>query len=395
MLNQIANALLPLIDTAKTKAESLSLIKSMQAGQQLPARVISMPSANLVKLMMLGTEITAQTNVQLKPGQQLQLQVVKQGPTPQLQIQNPLGNKAVPDQFIVLKDALPRQLLPKEVQQSLRTILNGPQTNTYQASTLRPASAQSTEIMAARQVAQVINAKAVPVQNLTAPAVKQALNQSGLMMEATLAKGVVPRNDNKADMLMLLAQWMPGLKSKLNLKQRVAEVTTQGANEGQMRLPAASLLERLTRLLEGSISRVQTHQAASLPAEEAGGRQVWQFELPLRLPEQLDHPLLQIERDGQNDNDEGGAGWSVNLAFDFDTLGPVQCRIRLEGEVVSVNFWSEREETTRLFQEKMPLLEAALHHSGLDTGRLMAAKGIAEKNFMSMELSHSLLDERA
>lgn len=380
MITQIPSALQPLLESLK--AEQPTLLKLLKVGQILPARVLSTPTPNTAKLLMLGNQVSAETNVQLKPGQHLQLHVVKTGDTPQLQIQQAVSQKTVTEQFVVLKDALPKQQLPKEVQTVLRAIVTSP---------------IKTEASNAKLFTQIIENKAVPVQRLTAPAVKQSLNQSGIFLEANMARGVVPTTDTKAEMLRLLTLWVPGLKEKLVLKQkpdgRVGNSEIQAGTQ-QPRLQAMSLLERLTRLLEGSIARVQTHQATSLPSED-GNRQVWQFEIPIKLPDTVEQPLIQIEREERHKDGEMQKNWSVNLSFDFDTLGPVQSRILLEGEAVSATFWSENEATTRLIQQKLPLLEAALRHAGLEVGHVVSARGRPQDDFMRVDLEHALLDERA
>lgn len=375
MLNNIPATIQPLLDA--TRAQTQSLLKLMQLGQTVPAKVINMTSPDIAKLLMSGKEITAQTNVQLKPGQQLLLQVIKTGAKPQLQIQQPTTQ--VSDQFVLIKNALPKQLLPQEVQQSLKSILSSP---------------LKTEANAAKLFSQIIENKAIPAQKIDSPAIKQALNTSGLLLEAQLAKGIIPSVDNKADMLRLLSLWMPAIKETIAVKQRAAPNDPSNVNNAENKLPAASLLERLTRLLEGSITRVQTHQASSLPNEE-GGRQIWQFEIPIKVSDAVEHPLVQIERDDSKQDGEGNSGWSVNLSFNFETLGPVQSRIGLEGEAISVTFWSEIPSTRHLIQEKLPLLEAALRHVGLKIGNMASAPGKPQEDFMTLNVDHALLDERA
>lgn len=378
VINNLSNLLQPLIQAAK--ADMPSLIDQLKVGQMVPARVISMPSPQIAKLLMLGNEVTAQTNIEFKPGQQLQLQVVKEGPQPQLQIQQAVNSKQVSEQFIVLKDALPKQQLPQEVQQSLKQILNSP---------------VKTEVATAKLLSQIIENKAIPAQQISPSAVKASLQQSGLFLEAQLAQGHIPKIDTKADMLRLLMLWVPRLKEKISVKQR-PEQNTQAANsdaQAAARLTTSSLLDRLVRLLEGSIARVQTHQAASLPSED-GNRQVWQFEIPIRLQDDIDQPLLQIEREERHKEGQHQATWTISLAFNFDNIGPVNSRILLEGEAVSATFWSENQDTTKLIQEKIPLLEAALRNAGLEVGRVVSAQGRPQDGFMSMNLEHSLLDER-
>ena len=67
--------------------------------------------------------------------------------------------------------------------------------------------------------------------------------------------------------------------------------------------------------------------------------------------------------------------WAVNLAFQFDTIGTLQCRIALAGEHVSATFWCERSATHERMEKRLPVLRQAFEAQGLQVIRLAGVLG--------------------
>ena len=101
------------------------------------------------------------------------------------------------------------------------------------------------------------------------------------------------------------------------------------------------------------------------------------------------------ERDADSGGRGGGSGWSVNLAFQFDTIGTLQCRIGLSDERVATTFWCETPATHARVEERLPVLRQALEAQGLEVVHLTGMVGESGVPLIHIPMPDSLLDERA
>ncbi len=98
-------------------------------------------------------------------------------------------------------------------------------------------------------------------------------------------------------------------------------------------------LESLLKLAAAAVSRLQTHQLGSLAQSDVlpDGTVVntWQLEIPLRHQHQMvpiQVRIQQEEKDSQASEREQQTRdmlWRVDLAFDLDSLGPLQVQATL------------------------------------------------------------------
>jgi hypothetical protein len=154
-------------------------------------------------------------------------------------------------------------------------------------------------------------------------------------------------------------------------------------------------LQELSRHVEGALARMQYHQLASLPPEDAN-RQVWQLELPVKIEQHIESVKLRIEKDQHHGEDgEQQASWRVNLAFDLEPLGPLQVRIGLQGDTVSSVFWARREHTAALIAARLEELRQGLRRVGLNVGELAARQGRLPEPDVAVAADQAVLDERA
>ncbi len=248
----------------------------------------------------------------------------------------------------------------------------------------------------------------------TARGVAQALLGSGVFLEARLlAAGTPgPAPDLKADLLRLVAQLTPALPSSTSFNAIIAANTlaqsmpsfvrsalgTLGqvsakASPGGFPLPERLLqslegggsLEQLLRLAAAAVSRLQSHQLASL--EQSGrtddGRQLttWQLEIPMRNLQDIVPLQVKLQREEapepdpqpQNKREEHEprqALWRVDLAFDLEPLGPLQVQAQLIQGRLSSQLWAERPYTASLIESHLGSLRERLLASGLDVGDL-------------------------
>lgn len=364
---KISVPLQPLIDAARV--DSLALLKQIRPGQQLQARVVTPTNGGVAKLLVGTTELLAKTRVSLVQGETLSLKVEKGLPKPELKIQYETVQQ--PARRLLLH-ALSRQLAPSDVQQSLRQL--------PAQLLLRNPTAQ--------QVVRVLLPEAPPPQQVNEQTVRQAMQHSGLFFERNLANELVLPQDRKLQLLQLLRLFTPQPGGPVGGQNQPP------TEAGEPRTsPAEQLLNRLMRLVEGSLSRIQSHQASSLGNDEPN-RQIWQFEMPVQLPDRQDHLHLRVEREHREASEAGTTGqtWKVDIDFDFDNLGAIFSRISLNEGKISAAFWSQRETTASVIEHAIPRLETALLKAGLEVVAISSLSGPPPRPPSPTE---NLLDEHA
>lgn len=246
----------------------------------------------------------------------------------------------------------------------------------------------------------------------TAKGLAQALEGSGVLLEAKLLQGqtaALPQ-DLKANLLRLIAQLLPqlpggaatlaGLQGAMGqalpalARQMLGGLSPAGAARQQalgFPLPSRLLqnldgeadLETLLKLAAAAVSRLQTHQLSSLAQTQvdANGNLLttWQLELPMRHQQEL-IPLqikLQREDSGKADKPEHKETlWRVELAFDLDHLGPLQVRAQLLRGSLSSQLWAERADTANLIGAELGNLRERLQAAGLEVGELACSQGL-------------------
>ncbi len=371
---KIPATLQPLLDTGHR--ELPSLLKQLQVGQILPAKVLAELKPGLLRLQLAATELLARSEVRLAAGTDLRLEVIKGQPLPELRI---LREPTSPDlREQAARFAIARQLPATEVRQALTALK------------ARPLPGPLTE--AVRQLGTVLQEAGIRPTQLTAEQLRQAVNLSGLFHEARLAAGLpIEPADTKTRLLQLLAM----LKGNAAVEQRPA--TPPPAGDPTTRTPGSagdSLLNRLIRLVEGSVARIQLQQTAALAIDDSQ-RQAWQIDLPIHLPDDTDDLMLRIEREASRGDTGGEAAWAVKLAFTFDSIGTLQCRIALAGERVATTFWCEQADTSRRLEQRLPSLRDALEAQGLEVVHLAGTLGVPPAPLMPVPMPDQLLDEHA
>jgi len=371
---KISATLQPLLDAARH--DTSSLLKQLQVGQTLPARVLAELQPGLVRLQLATVELLARSQVRLPAGTELRLEVVKGQPLPELRIlSDPTPQD--PRQQIV-RSALARELPARDVRQT--------------AMELRALAQTPKQTDALRQFAAILQDAGVRPHQLSPERLQRAVTLSGLFHEARLAAGApVEPGDTKTRLLQLLS-----VLGEASAPGRRPVPHAPGAETGaQTQRPGEdSLLGRLIRLVEGSVARIQLQQSAALPSDEPQ-RQAWQLDLPIHLPDGTDDVTLRIEREARRDAADAAPEWSVNLAFQFDTIGNLQCRITLAGDRVATTFWCEQPLTQARVERRLPNLKDALEAQGLEVVHLAGIVGDPPQPLMRVPVPQNLLDERA
>lgn len=372
---KIPATLQPLLDL--TRRDVPSLLKQLQVGQTLPAKVLAEVQPGLLRLQIATVQLLARSQVMLQPGTALRLEVVKGHPLPELRILR--EPTPLEQQQQAVRSALARQLPP----QAVRTA----------TTELRGLAQDGRQTEAVRQFASTLQDAGLKLNQLTPAQLQRAVALSGLFHEARLAAGgsAPPPTDLKTQLLQLLTLLGAGARPGQKTGSPPA-----GAQQGARAHETGgdSVLNRLVRLIEASVSRIALQQAAALPVEE-NQRQVWQIDLPIQLRDETDDVMLRIEREGGGEGAEGAANWAVNLAFQFDTIGTLQCRIALAGERVATTFWCEQAETQQRVEQGLPNLQEAFEAQGLEVVHLAGVLGEPAEPLIRVPLPESLLDEHA
>lgn len=284
---------------------------------------------------------------------------------------------------MLVRAAMPRQMAPREIRQSLNQLQIQPQATNETAR--RPAALL-------QQFARIVQNNGVRLDQLTPGAIERALTQSGLFHEARLAAGLPAQPaDTKTALLQLLGL----LRNEVKADSPHTRPSGLGEQAEQQRGNSAdTLLNRLVRLVEGSISRIQLQQSVAVPPDDTQ-RQAYQIDLPIRLGDDSDDVMLRIERDRGAEDQAEKSPWAVNLAFQFDSIGTLQCRVALAGDRVSTTFWSEREQTHQLLERRLPNLRDALQAQGLEVVHLAGVIGRPQDTLIHVARPDGMLDERA
>lgn len=429
----------PRLFIEQTRTETLS---QLRPGQVVTAQVIKPATNGMAQIDIGGIKLPVQTGVKLDIGEQLAINVVKGGKTPELQIIRNLAPDAI--QALALKRILPQQLpiqqlldglkalstanlatspggaavgknstielLLSQLMQSASTATQQPATQHRPASPLEQnlqnltallqnAAKYSTPLIdnkgvsqLAQQITQLVSQGISGKQPITAEVIRQAFEHSGLFLESRLAGQLPISNDFKASLLKLITELQPLTVSYLTPTDPGGLKTQDTATT--LQLLASRIFAELRHLSEGSLARVQLHQLASLPQDENNLRQIWQFELPIPHPEGRDDFLLRFEKE-TSQSDPLEERWSVKLNFDIPPVGPICAKLNLQGDVISSHFTAEETEAIRRIEASLPKLSEAFIKAGLTVGRLSARQGEAKKQPDLPPSPFPLLDEKA
>lgn len=268
-----------------------------------------------------------------------------------------------------------------------------------------------------------------------AKALAQAMNNSGTFLEAKLLSGAAANlaPDLKAQVVRLVAQLLPSTPGNAPLNPMIAGVVPQAlpgmlraalgtlgqvgarANHGGFPLPSRQLpsgdgegdLQHLLRLAAAAISRLQSHQLASL--EQTGStadgnlQTTWQLEIPLRTGQDFMPLQVKVQREEtpeqQNDaereqRDPLEMQWRVELSFDLPPLGPVQVQAQIVQGRLTSQLWAEVARTAHLIDSHLGDLRDRLLARGLSVGELQCHLGTPPQGSRT-HLEQRWVDENA
>ena len=168
---------------------------------------------------------------------------------------------------------------------------------------------------------------------------------------------------------------LPPLPGNIALQPQARSKPTSG---GDM---ADALVSVLLKQVKGALSRITLHQLASQPRspDPAAPQPLLSFELPVLHQGQvqvfqfvIEEQEARTEQDGNNT----GKRWVVQMAFDIEGLGPMLCQISMLGRSASVAFWAEWENTLQHTRSHFEYLQNVLTDMGLRVEKLQGHLGM-------------------
>ncbi|MFZ5653096.1 MAG: flagellar hook-length control protein FliK [Pseudomonadota bacterium] len=381
-------------------------------GSILDALVVDDPGEGHVSLRIGGRTLIAETTLQLRRGDRLQLEVVATGPTPLLRPLVAQSAAAAPAlETALMLASLPRQASLGGLLAQLAAIAHCPE----DAGPVPPRVVQIAR--------QLFDGMLDRRQALDSAALRTALADSGIWLEAKLAQALrderapAVSRDIKAGLLRLLqALPAPADPAQDAVVPRAREASAPAAMPllpplhahrpgTQPRPPvpggaqgsAEPSLGELRLAAESALARLHLQQLGS-GATDGGEGMVWLLDLPIRDRQGADLWQLRIERRKESGGGREGAGddrplWSVSLAFELEELGPVYCQLGQDAAGLSVLFRAELPDTAARFRANLPGLTRALADAGVRVVRIDAVQGLPAKPVAGDRAS--ILDARA
>ncbi len=217
---------------------------------------------------------------------------------------------------------------------------------------------------------------------------RKAILSSGLLQEATLAKGQAPLGppDQKTALLVLrqvLTNWLGPQVALASVAQIAPPLRGQS--------PRASLSEQVPVVVEGepedigkqllerteaSLSRLRLHQAASLPEGVARASSDWSMDMPLLIGTQQSVLHLQIHRDTENAaHSVEERGWQMRFALSLQQLGEIGAQVSLRGGATGVMLWAAERQTSDVLEAHIQALRKTLSELGLRPGSVIVRHG--------------------
>jgi hypothetical protein len=385
---------------ANTALVKVSALQSWSIGQIFSATVIGRGTENSILLDVGGETIQAQSQQPLNAGQQLTLRVVNTVPNTLLSI---VGSTTPPQDVIssAMNESLPKQLpmnaLTAAVSAALTEAKSDPGASTKLADLART-------MLKELPVSEPID---------TPQTLRKAVAQSGLLLEATLAKQVQsgapqpPTADLKWQLLQLRAA-IADLASQVPAQTRAspppasapqassaapqpmphqttitadrpAPATPDASRPATAALPATDetkplghepVLPKLGQAVDGALARIETHQLNAANAQMSG--QLYAVaEIPVRLAnDSLQFVRLEIEDEQRKAGagDERDTALNVVLEVPVTATQTIAARIRLFDQNVAVTLWSDHAELQQRIQARSVELETSLAAAGFIVG---------------------------
>jgi len=382
-----------------------------QPGQRLEAVVTrGAPPGGSAEVRIGGLQITLKLPIAASAGDRLQLEVVRAGARPTLQLLPSTTPPPVPASTNptpvppALSNALANLLPAQGSQAPLLAALSAAAQNPAAIAGLPP------DLQAA--LLKTLERLPSLAQALRPETLRQAIRASGLFYEARLAQLAAGAHllarldgDLKAALLSLATQlralpgspvpWPARPNRETAPPRSGSGPVAQGRVTGEITAGSAPPLPGMLRAAsEQALARLVLHQWSALENSESGQSR-WLLELPLRSGDGTDIVHLLLEREQNRGAPEQEAVWRVELALDLPELGPVHVRIAVSGDQVSTQVWARETSTVARVHEALPELRSALEGRRLRVRDLGCHHGEPPPNTRPSVNPRTILDDRA
>ncbi len=325
-------------------------IKNWATGQLIKATVLEQLSNSSLLLKVGNLKLSANTNVLLSAGSQLNLKVIRTGEQPSLQIIQNNPKSAEQTNLNALRQILPKQAPLAEFFSNIKNISSGEQR--------LPLTVQ--------QALNVIQAGLASRADLTNPEkIKKALKESGVFLESNLGKSNSTKSAGsnliEGDLKGKLLRLVTLISSESTSSTKQTEQKQGTSNNSLLSfLSNNKLIPELQRHVESAIARIQLNQLNSLPVTEQNQHAIL-LELPIKEKEKIDIISLKIsEEENQKEDQESQKQWAINLSFKLEGLGSLHAKLVLGGHKIQATLWAEDQTTFELIQNNIDLLQQRL-----------------------------------
>lgn len=306
----------------------------------------------------------------LKPGMQVTLQLLDAGNSPKFSLTpaSPANEQPIAE---ALKQLLPIQSSPAPLLNQLQQVMPQLQADASIAETLK-------------QLAREILLNIPNKTQLNDPGeLKQAVNQSGLFLEAKLLELL----SGKSDLSL-----QDDFKLKLNklIQQLNQELTSQAHDKTKDNL---EVLKDSLQKAQGALAKLTLDQLNSLPKEESP-KQAWSLELPFFHDQSADSVRIEIDQDKAGGGENQQQNWAVSITITPHGLATIHCKVSCYDGSVNTRFWSEAADTVHKINDHLDYLKQQFEKNGLTAGFMEAHQGQPAQTDSTKPLITNLVNEK-
>jgi hypothetical protein len=160
---------------------------------------------------------------------------------------------------------------------------------------------------------------------------------------------------------------------KANLLKFIQALKQEITNQGEQPSTQADLdlLKNLQHKTENTVAKLALDQLMSLPKEDSP-KQLWIIDIPFIDRQQAQSVRIEVQHDKENKAQPDNSDWSVNIIITPPGLDTIHCIASYRNDVINTFFKSRNTQTTELIKHHLDYLKNQLEESGLKTGHMDA-----------------------
>ncbi|MCP3851423.1 MAG: flagellar hook-length control protein FliK [Gammaproteobacteria bacterium] len=405
---------------------------------QIPLAEPNSPVQTIEKLISneiikSSQEVQIKTSLDLQAGQQLLIQVNKSTSGVSFALNHPPTESNFISQYIN-QLATQQQALPQLITTLKEVATQTNQANSFftpafkaQVESILQQFPQLSELAESKKLtsaiqnsglyleSKIVNTVSSPINNINQPALLSGLSQELAQndLKAALNRLVALINSNEAIILpKMLQSTQSSLYNHVAIDSLLAKPSVQSSlffdlpahvhhAQVQKTIAEASLFQlnnpllmqgRILDQVESVLSRIIITQFQN---RESGDQSFLNIEIPFKHNDQQEILQLKIREELKEKEAElGNKIWTVNMAFNLESLGGIRIYITLDKKDIAMQFWTEEKESQQLFQKYFSLLNSRLTMAGYTISQLAAFHGMPEEAEKEQNKSNFIIDER-